>query len=73
MKVSVGNYAVKCPYCGNTDFAPSDGPLAEQQELVCAQCGGYASRKILLERVGDEAALDARRARDRLKKERSNR
>jgi transcription initiation factor TFIIIB Brf1 subunit/transcription initiation factor TFIIB len=63
MKVSVGDQCAKCPYCGGTEFLPSDDSAAPPHELVCAQCGGYASRKLLIDRMADEAIAPAKKDR----------
>jgi len=39
----------KCPYCGSGKFFPQHDAADEPIEVVCAACGGHASRKILLE------------------------
>jgi hypothetical protein len=64
MRVGVGDKYAKCPYCGSAEFVAEDvDAAAPPRELECARCGGYASRKLLLERVGEEAG--ARRKSDR--------
>jgi transcription initiation factor TFIIIB Brf1 subunit/transcription initiation factor TFIIB len=67
MKLRVGDLYAECPYCGSTDFVARDD---ESRELVCAQCDGYSSRQLLLERIGDTAAQQARASLIRLKNER---
>lgn len=66
MKLQVGDLFAECPYCGGTEFVArdEDGP-----ELICAQCDGRASRQVVLERVGDTAAAQARAGLARLKDE----
>ena len=67
LKARLGNLFAKCPYCQTTDFLPAgDG----DKELVCAQCGGYASRRVILERLAEEAAELGELTLARLKKER---
>lgn len=61
MKVRLGDYYAKCPYCGSTDFLGGDD--AASAELACARCGGYASRRLLLDRIADEAIVPANGAR----------
>jgi len=73
MKISVGDYFAKCPYCGSMEFLPGDDPASEPHELACADCGGYASRQVVLDRIGDEATLRAEEALDRLRKKRDAR
>jgi len=38
-----------CPYCGSGEFLPQNDAASEPIEVVCAACGGHASRKILQE------------------------
>lgn len=71
MKLRVGNLFAECPYCGSTEFLPAEDE--DSRELNCAQCGGYASRQVVLERVGDAATELARAGLARLKNERRNR
>jgi hypothetical protein len=52
MRVGAGDYCARCPYCGSPDFAAEDADaVAPPQELICARCGGYASRKLLLDEI----------------------
>jgi hypothetical protein len=44
----------KCPYCGSTEFLPPADAASGPVELACAQCGGRASRKLLLKPLGDD-------------------
>ncbi len=72
MRVTVGDNYATCPYCGSVDFAADEpGAPAPPQELQCAQCGGFASRKLLLDRIGEEAMLQAKESIARLKSGRS--
>ena len=50
----MGNKA-KCPYCGSSEFLPQNDAANEPIEVVCAACGGYASRQILLEWLTENA------------------
>lgn len=69
MRIQVGDQFACCPYCGGLEFQPP--PDAEELlELECAACGGHASRKIVLERLGDEAMERARASLEQLKKDR---
>jgi hypothetical protein len=50
MRVQVEDQYAKCPYCGSIDFASDADPAGlPPQEVVCARCGGYASRKLLID------------------------
>jgi hypothetical protein len=66
MKLGIGDLYAECPYCGSTEFAAHE---EQSRELMCIQCEGYASRRLLLERLGDAAAMQARASLDRLKEE----
>lgn len=55
MRLSVGERYARCPYCGGTEFLEAEPSATPPLELACAQCGGFASRKIVLESPGDEA------------------
>ena len=55
VKLQLGDLLVKCPYCEATEFVAADEG-AEPREVVCACCGGYASRRVLLERLRVKAA-----------------
>src|SRR5947207_12642696 len=50
----MGNKA-KCPYCGSSEFLPQNDAANEPIEVVCAACGGHASRQILLEWLTENA------------------
>jgi transcription initiation factor TFIIIB Brf1 subunit/transcription initiation factor TFIIB len=67
MKLRVGNLLAQCPYCGSAEFAE---PADEDRDLVCADCGGRASRQVVLDRLGDHASELARDTLARLKQER---
>lgn len=67
MKVQIGNYFAKCPYCSSEDFVPDARGESEPIELTCASCGGAASRRLLLEGIGDEAAAAGRESLERMK------
>ena len=67
MKLRVGTLYAQCPYCGSTEFAAHDD---QSREVMCAECDGYTSRQLLLEQIGDAAAMQARASLDRLKQER---
>jgi hypothetical protein len=57
MRVQVEDQYAKCPYCGSVDFASEgDNAAAPPQELVCARCGGHASRKLLLDALRSACA-----------------
>jgi hypothetical protein len=62
MRLGVGDQYAKCPYCGSVDFVPEEPGAPAPPELQCAECGGYASRKVLLERSGEDA-IESRRLR----------
>ena len=49
MKVRIGDYAARCPYCEGDEFVPDPQGEREAMELTCASCGGAASRRVLLE------------------------
>jgi hypothetical protein len=51
MRVGIGDSYARCPYCGSVEFAADDFDAAPPRELLCAQCGGYASRKLLLDQI----------------------
>ena len=53
MRVSVGERYARCPYCGGIEFMEDKSSAGPPLELICARCGGFASRKILLERAAD--------------------
>lgn len=67
MKVRVEDCYARCPYCGSMDFLEGDDSGAGPQELECERCGGYASRKLLLDRIGDEAIAQSKESLARLK------
>ena len=54
MRIPATNGAAKCPYCGAMEFVPQADSTIPPQEEVCAQCGGYVSHKLLVERAADE-------------------
>ena len=60
MRLAVGEAVAKCPYCGGLDFLPQDDAAREPPEVVCAKCGGYASRKVLLEQLQDKTPSSSR-------------
>lgn len=55
MQFKLGDRFARCPYCGGTEFVAPEGPATPSRELACAQCGGFASRKLVLEHLRDEA------------------
>ncbi len=60
MQVKIGERYVRCPYCGATEFLDSDDRASPPIELACARCGGFSSRKVLLERVAEDWNFDKR-------------
>jgi len=56
MKVKAGDDFVRCPYCGSTEFIVEELSAAiEPRELICADCGGATSRRVLVERAEQNA------------------
>ena len=64
MRFKLGDRFARCPYCEGTEFMAPEGSGTPPRELACAQCGGFVSRKLVLEHLRDEAI-------DRLGKPRS--
>lgn len=70
MRLRLGRLSAECPYCGSKDFAASD---EDAREVVCASCGGYASRAVVLERLAERVAELGRLTLARLSAERRRR
>jgi hypothetical protein len=66
MKLRVGDLFAQCPYCGSAEFAE---PADEDRDLVCAACGGHASRQVVLDHLGDHASALARDTLARLRQQ----
>ena len=58
MQFKLGERFARCPYCGSIEFVAAERSPSPPRELVCARCGGFASRKVVLDNL--RAAAEAR-------------
>ena len=49
MHLKIGDRIACCPYCGSNDFAQDEREGAPTPEVMCSRCGGFASRRIVLQ------------------------
>jgi len=71
MEVRLGDLVGECPYCGSTEFVAPDDEGPGGGEVTCAQCGGSASRAVVLELVAERAAYLGALTLSRLRRERA--
>lgn len=70
MQVRLGDLFAECPYCSSTEFLAPQEADEDARQLVCATCGGYASRVVVLENLAEKAGELGSLMLARLKEER---